>query len=235
MKRPAPPSESQRILPRYLRHSPTVMAMKHLAVGLVAALVAVTTACTSSQTPVATPTATVTVEVTPTPTTEAPTTAATTSAAASAGPAAANAYTRVVEAARPAAFVTPSGNVVCQFAHDYVRCEIRESDFAAPPLPASCGPARNDGHTLRLTETAEVTCAGPSIVGTAAVGQDSTAWLDGPATTIPGSSDGYAPLRYGEALQVEDFRCGSAENGVTCLNLITGHGFRLSRAAYDIF
>ena len=43
------------------------------------------------------------------------------------------------------------------------------------------------------------------------------------------------PLAYGEAITAGPMRCESAESGMTCRDVGTGHGFSISREAYQLF
>jgi hypothetical protein len=42
-------------------------------------------------------------------------------------------------------------------------------------------------------------------------------------------------LNFGARLDTDDFHCVSRPDGVTCLNLHTNHGFRISPAFYTFF
>jgi hypothetical protein len=46
---------------------------------------------------------------------------------------------------------------------------------------------------------------------------------------------GGAELGYGKGLVLGDFRCRSLSSGVECTNLVTKHGFVVSKAAYRVF
>jgi hypothetical protein len=112
-------------------------------------------------------------------------------------------------------FVSPSGNIACVMAPDTIRCDITESDWPRPPRPADCD--FSYGHVVGISPwvnpngPAQFLCAGDSAHG----------------------SD--EPLAYGDSVAAGQMRCDSAESGITCRNTGNGHGFSISRAAYQLF
>lgn len=110
----------------------------------------------------------------------------------------------------PEYFVTPSGNIGCYLNDESARCDIVEKDWPAPPKPPAC--LGDWGHGLSVAESGPGTvCAGDTVLG-------------GPVT-----------LGYGLASQRGNYRCEVSEQGVTCTNLATSRGFKISRASYDFF
>jgi hypothetical protein len=112
-------------------------------------------------------------------------------------------------------FVSPSGNIACVIAPDTIRCDITESDWPRPPRPADC--QNSYGHMVGINPyvnpdgPAQFLCAGDSAHG----------------------SD--IPLAYGNTITAGPMQCDSAESGITCRNVVTRHGFSISRAAYQLF
>lgn len=115
-----------------------------------------------------------------------------------------------------AAFVTPSGNIGCAL--------YRDDEQA--PATASCGIAQADWPGVPDPGDCELDWVATDVA------------LEGDGTVVEGACRGdisFDPsaevLPYGEAVAVGDLRCRSAETGVTCEHLPTGHGFTLARAA----
>ena len=109
------------------------------------------------------------------------------------------------------AFSSPSGNIGCYVDSTGARCDIESSTFQIPQKPASCLLAWGHGLEVDQTTFATFVCAGDTTLG---------------ARTV---------LTYGSSTTVGEFECTSEESGMTCLNLATNHGFRLSKAIADVF
>ena len=108
-------------------------------------------------------------------------------------------------------FVAPSGNLSCMIDADWARCDIIDRDWTPPPRPADCEFDYGQGISLGPGEQAQFVCAGDTAFGADEV------------------------LPYGESLMAGVLRCESAESGITCRDVQTGHGFSLSREAYRLF
>ncbi len=108
-------------------------------------------------------------------------------------------------------FSTPSRNIGCYFAADAVRCDVLDRTWKAPPpRPGECD-FGDWGNGLSLeSERPMFTCATDTVAGSDQL------------------------LAYGHALEIGDFRCTSLRTGLTCDNKATGHGFTLSRTAYEL-
>ncbi len=134
-----------------------------------------------------------------------------------------------------AAFASPTGNIVCMLAGDpqMNRCDITERTYKAPARPADC--PLSYGSSFALDGVASIGCVGDTVLGQAAPGTDYTSWFTGPGVTSPVTGQPIAILAYGESIKVGAVVCGSAKNGVTCTDVDSGHGFRVSRASYEIF
>ncbi len=110
----------------------------------------------------------------------------------------------------PGFFSTPSGNIACHVGAKAARCDIRNRDWKPTPPPEPC--ELDYGHGIVATpDHAEFVCAGDTTLGA--------------PNTLP----------YGEVSVRGQFACESAEDGVTCSHLETGHGFFLSRESFRIF
>lgn len=110
----------------------------------------------------------------------------------------------------PVGFQSPSGNISCGFYDDGVACQISEYDFETPPRPDECGDTGWGFNFAVDVEGGFMFCAGDVEGG-------------GPA------------LAYGQQLAMGDFHCVSREEGVTCVDAVSGGGFTLARDAYDLF
>jgi hypothetical protein len=109
-----------------------------------------------------------------------------------------------------AMFSSPSKNIACWMEGVDVRCDIAQHSWTSPPKPASCDLDYGNGLSLHAG-TAQVVCAGDTVLG---------------QTTI---------LPYGEAISVGTDVCMSLAAGMRCLNLLSRHGFMLSRESYSLF
>jgi len=144
----------------------------------------------------------------PVPATTVPTTSAAT--ATTAGPAAQD----VQVSAEPVGFASPSGNIACYLQPQSVRCDIAESAWdptTIPDRPAGCEGVWGDAITISGTERADFVCHGDTVFGTGPI------------------------LDYGRSLRVGDVTCTSRQTGVECRMGSSGHGFALSRTAYQWF
>ena len=108
-------------------------------------------------------------------------------------------------------FISPTGNVACIVAADWARCDIIDRDWSPPPRPADCEFDYGQGISVAPGERAQFVCAGDTAFGPDAI------------------------LPYGESISAGALRCESAEAGITCRDLRTGHGFSISREAYQLF
>ena len=115
------------------------------------------------------------------------------------------------ESTAPYDFVMPSKNIGCFVSAESARCDIAQKAWKAPPRPADCDLDWGNGISVGADGKATITCAGDTVLG------------------------GSHTLPYGEAVRVGDFLCASAATGVRCANEASGHGFTLSRQAYDLF
>jgi hypothetical protein len=108
-------------------------------------------------------------------------------------------------------FISPTGNVACMIAADWARCDIIDRDWSPPPRPAGCEFDYGQGISVAPGERAQFVCAGDTAFGPDAI------------------------LPYGESISAGALRCESTEDGITCRDLRTAHGFSISREAYQLF
>jgi hypothetical protein len=108
-------------------------------------------------------------------------------------------------------FVSPTGNVACMLDADWARCDIIDRDWAAPARPADCEFDYGQGISLAPREQAQFVCAGDTAFG--------------PDEVLP----------YGDSIKAGVLRCESADSGIACRDIQTGHGFSISREAYRLF
>ncbi|MDG4669185.1 DUF6636 domain-containing protein [Mycobacterium sp. 236(2023)] len=109
-------------------------------------------------------------------------------------------------------FTSPSGNIGCILADDLVRCDIAERAWTPPPRPADCPDFTDYGQGITLSPTgpASFVCAGDTTLGS------------GPA------------LEFGQFQAGGGMSCNSEPSGISCSNS-EGHGFAISREAYQLF
>ena len=133
-----------------------------------------------------------------------------------------------------AAFVTPSGQIVCMLGADGVRCDYFAEDKAwEAPRPGNCD--IDWGSSLTVDRTAGTSCVGDSIVEKAALDAGLDSWRKPGDPTVAWDGMTLVALPYGSTLVGGTFRCDSATTGVTCGNESTGHGFFMSRESIRIF
>lgn len=115
-------------------------------------------------------------------------------------------------------FQSPSGNIACMIIDDAtapssVRCDVLEHTFVPPQEPASgCG-ATGFGNSIELAPgaPARFICAGDTVAD--------------PSLPI---------LAYGTTSAVGSFSCDSNEDGMVCVDLGSGHWFRIAKASYSL-
>ncbi len=134
---------------------------------------------------------------------------ATTSTATSTTPS--NSITGSTPTVHLSAFSSPTGNIGCVISPASVRCDIGDRTWKPPPAPADCPLDYGQGVEVGRKNAATLVCAGDTTLG---------------ATRV---------LAYGHASQVGSFLCTSEQSGMQCGNTSTGHGFTLSRDAYELF
>lgn len=108
-------------------------------------------------------------------------------------------------------FTSPSGNIGCVISKGYVRCDIRQHSWHAPPKPKSCDLDWGGGVAVDKRGKAQFLCAGDTTLGA------------GPA------------LPYEHSISRGRFHCESQEAGMRCVNKRNGHGFYLNKQRYELF
>lgn len=108
------------------------------------------------------------------------------------------------------AFSSPSHNIGCTVTKSAARCDIEVHSYEAPDEPDGCAGAW--GRSLRVGDgRAAFVCVTDSTLGAKHV------------------------LEYGTSTVVGNYGCTSRRTGVTCMNLETDHGFKISRADVSVF
>lgn len=110
-------------------------------------------------------------------------------------------------------FTSPSGNIGCMLDSSYVRCDIQQRDWSPPPRPADCPSFTGYGQGIALSvgQRPQFVCAGDTAYSNSAA------------------------LGYGDSISAGPLSCASAESGITCRDTRSGHGFMISRQAYQLF
>jgi hypothetical protein len=111
-----------------------------------------------------------------------------------------------------AQFVTPSRNIACRMSTGQVRCDVLQRTWEVPATPADCTQSYGSGAVLVGPGKGELSCVGDTVAD--------------PSLSV---------LAYGQGVRFGDVECVSKESGMRCENPQTGHGFAVSRAAYDLF
>jgi hypothetical protein len=114
----------------------------------------------------------------------------------------------------PLIFQTPSGNIGCQVASAFVRCDIFDRSWSPPPKPEDC--AYEWGHSIALHR------------------KGSTFLCTGDAVISPGGESGAPILPYGKTVGRGPFACESREQALVCVAK-SGHGFLLSFQKLRLF
>lgn len=113
-------------------------------------------------------------------------------------------------AARPQHwFSSPTHNIGCYINTKGARCDISTHTYKAPAKPAGC-PA-DWGDAIEVARRAGFVCHGDTTLGAKYV------------------------LKYGHQVRFGNKVCISRRGGVVCKNVDSGHGFRISKASYQIW
>ena len=109
-------------------------------------------------------------------------------------------------------FTTPSGNIDCEIQDGLAMCSVQAHTWDAGPrdYPTEC--------------TAAQAHAGVQLDDTAHLRNDCYVLVERATVVLP----------YGHGLQVGRTRCVSEERGVTCLELVDGKGFTVSRTSVSL-
>jgi hypothetical protein len=102
-------------------------------------------------------------------------------------------------------FESPSHNIGCVISKTGARCDIRVRTWDPPPKPASCPVDWGQGLTVERRGVARFVCAGDTVFG------------------------GKRVLGYRKSIRRGRFECTSRRNGMRCVNVGNGHGFKLAR------
>jgi hypothetical protein len=107
-------------------------------------------------------------------------------------------------------FHTPTGNIGCEMAGGWLRCDIGQKSWGKPARPQGCQLDYGDSFSLKATGKPIWSCHGDTALHLGRV------------------------LAYGTTWHVGAFTCVSRITGLTCTNS-QGHGFFLSRQSYRLF
>lgn len=110
------------------------------------------------------------------------------------------------------AFQTPSGNIACDLGGSVARCDIAEKSWDPGPRPAGCPVDWGGGLQVGGSGRGEIVCAGDTVMNP-----------DAPV------------LEYGRQTQIGDFLCASEEDGVSCVQTASNHGFEISKQSFRLF
>ena len=91
-------------------------------------------------------------------------------------------------------------------------CDIRNRDWEPPPKPPSCELDYGQGISVGGSLRGEFVCAGDTAL-----------------------DPSFGVLPYGTDSRVGKFTCSSREDGMTCTNTSTNHGFSPTRDRYRLF
>ncbi|WP_189079312.1 DUF6636 domain-containing protein [Mangrovihabitans endophyticus] len=108
-------------------------------------------------------------------------------------------------------FVTPSRNIGCLLVAGYLRCDVGERAWTAPPPAEPCAWDYGFGVEMVGDAATRFSCVSDSTLG---------------AQTV---------LPYGKTVAAGSFVCTSGRAALRCRNVSTGHGFTLSRERYELF
>lgn len=107
---------------------------------------------------------------------------------------------------------SPSGNIWCSLEYG-IECSVRENDYPPLPRPAECDLDWADNQFYAGAD-----------VGTRGICRGDVTFEGRPPA-----------LAYGSTSVLEGRACQSTEEAMTCWDTASRHGFRLSRASYDLF
>ena len=129
-------------------------------------------------------------------------------------------------------FRSPSGNIYCVMADRGVPgadCQV----FTAGFTTTICPDPADLGAVLSVAGAGQTSDGSTTVADT--VGRYSEACGYGLVATAGAPPASAQVLGYGRSLTYGGFTCVSAETGVTCRSEVNGAGFRVSRAAYQVF
>lgn len=123
-------------------------------------------------------------------------------------------------------FVSPSGRILCAMTRSRAWCTFPDGmDRNGIPAAEQICPGGAVGSVEISPAGLTFLCGDPG--PWAEPGTKTTLWADGYDVGI---ANGMVRLPYGWTLSTPRASCSSAENGVTCINVTTGEGFRVARA-----
>jgi Family of unknown function (DUF6636) len=115
-------------------------------------------------------------------------------------------------------FRSPSGNILCSIVNHVAenynvnRCDISRKTFKSPARPRSCPQPYGWGRYFWLDKIGRFTCVSELA-----------------------TSERPPVLRYGTSKRLGHIECTSRRTGMVCLNVNTGHGYKLTQGAVTFF
>ena len=108
-------------------------------------------------------------------------------------------------------FQSPTGNIMCLFYGDGIRCDVMRISNRPPPRPADCDLEWGQAFEVGVNARRGIRlCYGDTVAGN------------------------YRTLGYGRTFERAGIVCLSAKSGVTCTNR-RGGGFSVARATQRVF
>lgn len=108
-------------------------------------------------------------------------------------------------------FGSPSANIGCALDDREARCDLAERSWDPPPPPDDCELDWGQGISVTSEGQSQFVCAGDTTLGADRV------------------------LPYGERLRAGELLCASTREGMACVHLGTGGGFRVARESYELW
>lgn len=150
--------------------------------------------------------------------------------------------------AEPAAFVTPSGNIVCELDDEGAGCQVFEHEWTAPPPTGTCEYLTyGDFVGISAGKSAEYTCTGTvwsqremltPVSYPEGRSNPEPSWFFPDVDSIvmeqgPIPTEAYA-LSYGRTLRRGPMECTVTQPGVSCTDTQSGHGFTVSKESVTL-
>ena len=138
-------------------------------------------------------------------------------------------------------FVAPSMNIACGIQADDVSCAIWSRSYKDRPRPKSCEYGMYWDSSAVYVENGAVidgicaTQGWPVHSVLQSVNAPGTSKKNGASISWFGDTAKVPTISYGQAVRMGDFRCVVETSGVSCGNIKTKHGFKMSREALNIW
>lgn len=132
-------------------------------------------------------------------------------------------------------FASPSGRIWCAMSADWTLCHFpRDMNMAKVPKPSKvCPGSRLDVTGVSIGTKTEYFCSGGAEALPQTNGLNVDWWKSTGFGSVKYDGQKLAILPYGKKLLRSPFVCQSAEAGISCSNLDTHRGFRVSKKGVD--